>query len=72
MTLEKFADTHQLPQRWLDLRRECENLVKRSEFWYRPELKDEARRLATQASDILSAIGKRSSQQKEGRKTHVS
>jgi hypothetical protein len=72
VTLEEFADTRHLPQNWLELRKECEQLVRRSDFWYRPELKDEARGLASQASDMLSKIFKAPSEHEERRKRHVS
>ncbi len=53
MSLEQFAEAHRLPQRWLSLRRDCEVLVRHPQFWSRPELQDLARKLATEASDIL-------------------
>lgn len=61
MTLEQFAHCHHLPPDWLELRSQCEQVVRKSDFWYRPELQDDARRLATQASNILSTVVKQSS-----------
>ncbi|MGD1079693.1 MAG: hypothetical protein ABR881_15325 [Candidatus Sulfotelmatobacter sp.] len=55
-SLEKFASEHQLPPRWLRLRKACDRLVARSDFWYRPELIDQARQLAGEASDILQTV----------------
>ena len=55
MTLHEYAKAQGLPQHWLDLRQKCEDLVRLSDFWYRPELKDEARRLAVEASDLLTS-----------------
>jgi hypothetical protein len=55
MTLEEFARAHQLPERWLSLRRECEALVSNPQYWYRPDMQNAARILATEASDILHA-----------------
>lgn len=52
-SLEEFARRHHLPPRWLELRKACNRLVARSDFWYRPELIDQARRLAGEASEIL-------------------
>ena len=52
-SLEKFACEHQLPPRWLELRKACNRLVARSDFWYRTELVDRARQLAGEASEIL-------------------
>jgi hypothetical protein len=52
-TIEEFASTHQLPARWLELRNICNRLVARADFWYRPDLRNEARELAVDASDIL-------------------
>jgi hypothetical protein len=53
MTQEEFARVHHLPPRWLWLRRECESLIRNPEFWYKRELQEAARTLATEASDIL-------------------
>lgn len=53
MSLEQFAETHGLPERWLSLRRDCEALAIHPQFWSRPDLQDSARRLATEASNIL-------------------
>lgn len=55
MSLEEFARLNQLPPRWLLLRRECKVLVGNPQFWYRRELQDQARKLATEASEILRA-----------------
>jgi quercetin dioxygenase-like cupin family protein len=55
-SLEKFASEHELPPRWLELRKACDRLVARSDFWYRPELIDQARQLAGEASDILQTV----------------
>lgn len=55
-SLEKFTSKHRLPARWLELRKACNRLVARSDFWYRPELIDQARRLAGEASEILQAV----------------
>src|ERR1019366_3948970 len=52
-TIEEFAGKHQLPARWLELRQICNRLVARADFWYRPDLRNEARQLAVEASDIL-------------------
>ncbi len=53
MSLEEFARLNQLPPRWLLLRRECNVLVGDPRFWYRPNLQDQASKLATEASEIL-------------------
>ncbi len=55
MTLEQFADTHHLPERWLSLRRECEMLARDPRFWTQPDLQSRARKLAVEASEILHA-----------------
>ncbi len=55
MTLEEFAKVHQLPERWLSLRRELEVLVGDPQYWYRPDMQNAARILATEASDIIHA-----------------
>lgn len=52
-TLEEFAIKHQLPPRWLELREACNRLVERTDFWYRADLRDAARQVAVDASDIL-------------------
>jgi hypothetical protein len=52
-TLEEFASKHRLPPRWLEVRKACNQLVKRADFWYQVGLRDAARRLAVEASDIL-------------------
>ncbi len=53
MTLEQFAEVHGLPERWLSLRRDCEALARKPQFWSRPDLQDAARKLAAEASNIL-------------------
>lgn len=53
MTLEDFARANNLPDKWLDLRHECEGIVRDPQFWYQPGLQNDARTLAVQASDIL-------------------
>jgi hypothetical protein len=59
-TIEEFASQHQLPARWLELRKTCNRLVARADFWYRADLRNEARQLAVEASDILhSALAQR-------------
>jgi quercetin dioxygenase-like cupin family protein len=55
-SLEKFAAKHRLPPRWLELRKACDRLVGRSDFWYCPELIDQARQLAGEASEILRTV----------------
>jgi hypothetical protein len=55
MTLEEFAKANELPERWLSLRRELDALVRRSRYWYRSDMQNAARGLATEASDILHA-----------------
>ncbi len=57
MSLERFAEMHGLPERWLSLRRRCETLARHPQFWSRPELQDAARQLAAEASDILREQG---------------
>lgn len=53
MTLETFARVHDLPARWLELRKDCEDIVARPDFWYRADLQDAAKKLALEASDML-------------------
>ena len=53
MTLEAFAQVHDLPARWLELRTACKRIVARPDFWYQPELQDAAKTLALEASEIL-------------------
>jgi hypothetical protein len=53
MSLEQFAKMHGLPARWLSLRRCCETLVRYPQFWSRRDQQDTARKLATEASNIL-------------------
>lgn len=55
MTLEAFAQAHNLPPRWLELRRRCEDMVRQPDFWYRTDLRQQASALAIQASDILDS-----------------
>jgi len=61
-TLEEFASQHRLPPRWLELSKACERLVVRSDFWYRADLRDQARQLAVEASDILQSALKQEDQ----------
>jgi hypothetical protein len=42
MTLEAFARAHKLPPRWLELREACEEIVRHADFWYRPDLRQQA------------------------------
>lgn len=53
-TLEQFAEAHNLPLRWLELRRGCESIVRDPQFWSRQDLQTKARELAVQASELLS------------------
>ncbi len=55
MTLKEFALEHSLPEQWLVLRRQCEEIVVQPQYWSRPDLQNAARLLATEASDILRA-----------------
>jgi hypothetical protein len=55
MTPEAFAQAHDLPLRWLELRRACEDIVKHADFWYRSDLRQQAGDLAIRASDILDS-----------------
>ncbi len=71
VTVHEYAQAHGLPPHWLELRRECDELVRRSDFWYRPELKDDARRLAVEASDLLASVISQASELLERRKTHA-
>ena len=57
-TIEEFASAHQLPSRWVELRKACSKLVGRADFWYRADLRDAARQLAVEASDILHSSHK--------------
>jgi len=57
-TIEEFASAHQLPARWVELRKACSKLVGRADFWYRADLRDAARQLAVEASDILHSSHK--------------
>ncbi len=54
MTLEEFAATHGLPPQWVELRKQCEAIIRDPQFWSRPDLKDAARTLAQEASDMLA------------------
>ncbi len=56
MSLEQFAKMHGLPERWLSLRRRCETLSRHPQFWSRLDLMEAARKLATEASDILCEL----------------
>ena len=58
MPLEEFARIHNLGPSWLELRRECDRIVARPDFWYRRELQNAARELAVKASDMLAAAMK--------------
>jgi len=53
MTSEAFARAHNLPPRWLELREACEKIVNLPDFWYRPDLRQQADDLAAEASKIL-------------------
>ncbi len=64
MTLEEFAKSHDLPERWLSLRKECEALVSHPQYWYRSDMQNVARILAVEASDILHARLKGDQKQK--------
>lgn len=55
MSLEEFARIHHLESSWINFRRACNQLVARSDYWYRKDLQDNARELAVKASDILTA-----------------
>jgi phosphoketolase len=55
MTLEAFARAHKLPLRWLELREACEEIVRHADFWYRPDLRQQAGDLAVEASNILQS-----------------
>ena len=55
MTLEAFAQAHNLPHRWLELRRQCEDMVRQPDFWYRTDLRQQVSDLAIRASDILDS-----------------
>lgn len=60
MTLEDFAESHHLDPTWIELRRQCNHIVKQPDFWYRKELRDAARELAVKASNILADAKKTS------------
>jgi len=55
MTLEAFAQARNLPHRWLELRRRCEDMVRQPDFWYRTDLRQQASSLAIRASNILDS-----------------
>lgn len=55
ITLEAFARVHKVPERWLELRRSCEEIVRHADFWYRPDLKQAASELAVEASNLLAS-----------------
>ena len=59
MSLEEFARIHNLGPSWLELRRECDRVVARPDFWYRRELQNAARELAVKASEMLATAMKR-------------
>lgn len=65
VSLEQFAQMHGLPERWLSLRRRCETLARYPQFWSRPDLQEAARKLATEASEILR-------EQRYDRANHIS
>lgn len=67
LTIQEFASKHELPVRWLELRRDCNRLVMQADFWYRPDLLNEARQLAVEASDILHAALRRENQSAQGK-----
>ncbi len=60
MSLEDFAQSHHLEPRWIELRSQCNHIVGQPDFWYRKDLRDSARELAVQASNILAASMKAS------------
>lgn len=55
MSLEEFAQSHGLDPNWIELRIRCNQIVGQPDFWYRKDLRDSARELAVEASDILKA-----------------
>ncbi len=63
MTLEAFARVHKLPPGWLELRKSCEEIARLADFWYRPDLRQQASDLAVRASDILQLTLKQGIQQ---------
>jgi hypothetical protein len=65
MTLEEFAEIHGLEEEWLELRRECNEVVGQPDFWYREDLKNRAREIAVQASDMLKGTAKGKTNQPE-------
>jgi len=65
-TIEEFASEHQLPLRWVELRNTCDRLVERADFWYRADLRNAARPLAVEASDILLSSLKRRGRSSQG------
>ncbi len=54
MTLEEFAESHQLPSRWLSLRHECEALTRNPLYWSRSDLQNTARILAVEVSNMIA------------------
>lgn len=59
MSLEEFARVHQLNAPWVALRSECNQIVARSDYWYRKDLQEMARKLAVKASDMLVSAMKK-------------
>lgn len=53
---EDGSDARECSDPSLELRKACNGLVARSDFWYRPELIDQARRLAGEASEVLQTV----------------
>lgn len=54
-SVERFAAEHGLPPRWIEVKRQINRLVEKPDFWYQDELRDQARILAGEASEILHA-----------------
>lgn len=52
-SVERFAAEYKLPPRWIELKRQMNLLVGKPDFWYQDELRDRARVLAGEASEIL-------------------
>lgn len=52
-SVEKFSAAHNLPPRWLELKEALRVLVGQPDFWYRGDLRDMARAMAGEASEIL-------------------
>ena len=55
MCLEEFARIHNLGPNWVEIRRECDEIVERPDFWYRKELQSAAQEFAVKASNMLVA-----------------